>query len=555
MERRAAGVENCGTAQVLRPDAGRLSEALRDSGYSFNTALADIVDNSIDAAASRIEVHIQMDLDNKVEVFVVDNGCGMSGDELINAMRYGSASKKDAARLGRFGLGLKTASTAFCRRLCVSSRRSGDGPISRAVWDLDHIAEVNDWELLLPGEDAEESRYLERVSHGGSGTVVRWQSVDRLLKAESLLNRPEKTGKAAARKKSLDKAVNDFIFHASMVYQRFLGPEPTAAGGKGFALEVNGTPVAPWDPFCKSRTKDTEMVAEEIVQVEFPDGQKAPFTVRAYVIPRREDFDDDMERESARIKSKMQGIYVFREDRMIAGPDWMGIWAAEPHLTLLRVEFSFDHRLDDVFDIDFKKSRILPTDPILDYLRDHFLVTPRIAAEERYRKGRRSEIVNSPAGKHDPSNVFIGGKEGEVSVAKVKPLGNGTAVVTNKEGTVVISLPSGYATRPGEFSVQPVDGLNDGLLWEPCIISGHHAVRINTGHEYYEKVYLPNINEEVTIQGLDSLLWALCEAELGTVNESTKSYFGELRYEVSKILRRLVTELPEPDLGDTHDDD
>jgi hypothetical protein len=97
--------------------------------------------------------------------------------------------------------------------------------------------------------------------------------------------------------------------------------------------------------------------------------------------------------------------------------------------------------------------------------------------------------------------------------------------------------------------------LNDGLLWEPCIISGHHAVHINTGHEYYAKVYVPNINEEVTVQGLDSLLWALCEAELGTVNDNTKNYFGELRYEVSKILRQLVAGLPEPDLDDVHDDD
>jgi hypothetical protein len=227
----------------------------------------------------------------------------------------------------------------------------------------------------------------------------------------------------------------------------------------------------------------------------------------------------------------------------------MGLWASEPHGTLLRVEFSFDNRLDEVFDIDFKKSRITPAEPIVNAL-GIFLAAPRNAADDRYRKGRRKQVVDVIAGGHDESNRFIVGKEKEVSLANVKPLGNGTAEVTNKEGTVVIVLPSGREMRPGEFSVQPVDGLNDGLLWEPCIISGHHAVRINTGHEY-----VPNINEEVTVQGLDSLLWALCEAELGTVNENTKGYFGELRYEVSKILRQLVAELPEPDLGETHDDD
>jgi hypothetical protein len=288
--------------------------------------------------------------------------------------------------------------------------------------------------------------------------------------------------------------------------------------------------------------------------VDFPDGKTAPFTVRAYVIPRREEFKTDAEAAAARIENRMQGIYVYRENRMIAGPDYMGLWASEPHGTLLRVEFSFDHRLDEVFDIDFKKSRITPAEPIVNALGD-FLAAPRNAADDRYRKGRRKQIVETSTGGHDESNRFIGEKESALTLAKVTPLGNGTAEVTNKQGTVVIVLPSGHEMRPGEFTVQPVDSLNDGLLWEPCIISGHHAVRINTGHEYYAKVYVPNINDEVTVQGLDSLLWALCEAELGTVNENARSHFGELRYEVSKILRQLVAELPEPDLDDNHDDD
>jgi signal transduction histidine kinase len=108
MEREATGIGSQGRAQILPPDAGRLSSALRDSGYSFNTALADIVDNSIDAGASQIEVYIHMAYENEIQIFVADNGCGMSKEELIDAMRYGSASKKDAARLGKFGLGLKT---------------------------------------------------------------------------------------------------------------------------------------------------------------------------------------------------------------------------------------------------------------------------------------------------------------------------------------------------------------------------------------------------------------------------------------------------------------
>ena len=104
--------------------------------------------------------------------------------------------------------------------------------------------------------------------------------------------------------------------------------------------------------------------------------------------------------------------------------------------------------------------------------------------------------------------------------------------------------------NPGEVCVQPTDGISDGILWEPAMIDGHHAVRINTAHPYYHKVYVPNLSSDVTVQGMDSLLWALVESELGTINEATKTHFEELRFEVSRLLRKLVEDLPDPDIED-----
>ena len=110
------------------------------------------------------------------------------------------------------------------------------------------------------------------------------------------------------------------------------------------------------------------------------------------------------------------------------------------------------------------------------------------------------------------------------------------------------------ATEPGQVNIQTVPTLDDGILWEPCLIDGHHAVQINTGHPYYHKVYVPNLSSGVTIQGMDSLLWSLAESELGTISETTKKHFKELRFEVSRLLRALVEDLPEPDL-DTESDE
>src|SRR5687768_4933400 len=110
------------TPVTLPPDPSRLIEGLRDTGYTFNTALADIVDNSVDAKATMIHIWMRMDTDGEITVSVADNGHGMDEAALMNAMTYGAKSKKDKSCLGKFGLGLKTASTAFCRSLSVVSR-------------------------------------------------------------------------------------------------------------------------------------------------------------------------------------------------------------------------------------------------------------------------------------------------------------------------------------------------------------------------------------------------------------------------------------------------
>src|SRR4051794_14638144 len=136
------------TPHLLPPDPSRLIEGLRDTGYDFNTALADIVDNSVDANATKVRVWIRMDYDGDVTVSVADNGHGMDEAALMNAMTYGAKSKKDKSALGKFGLGLKTASTAFCRKLSVITRAKDSGPVLKATWDIDHVVKKKEWEVL-----------------------------------------------------------------------------------------------------------------------------------------------------------------------------------------------------------------------------------------------------------------------------------------------------------------------------------------------------------------------------------------------------------------------
>lgn len=519
----------------LMPDPIRMVEGLRDTGYQFNTAVADVVDNSISAEASFVNIELNMDLRGNITLAIFDDGIGMNRNDLINAMKYGSKPRPSPASLGKFGLGLKTASTAFCRKLSVISRSSPAEPILRATWDLDHVKTANKWELLIDVPSAHQRAEFDKKTGANSGTMVAWENVDRLLKTFA-------RNAGAPAKKALTKIKESLQLHLSAVYQRFL--DSTDARARHVKMTLNGDPVLPWDPFCSGLS---QLANQETPEVELPDGRKARFTMRAYILPRKEEFSSEAAAKTARISNAAQGIYIYRENRLIHGPDWLSMFSKEPHLSLLRVEFSFDHNLDEAFQIDIKKSQIILNEALYDHVLD-FLTPPRRAAEDVYRKGTKAKTTEIAQTAHDSSNRNISSKEGEITTPSIQSVDQktGEAQISNAQGVVRLKLAIANAAKPLEVHVQPVPSIDDGLLWEPCLIDGHCGVRINTSHPYYSKIYVPNLAAGVTIQGIDALLWGVAVAELNCISDTTKSTFSELRYEVSRNLRKLVQDLPEP---------
>ncbi|WP_057975567.1 ATP-binding protein [Pseudomonas lactis] len=523
----------------LPPDPERVIVGLRDTGYELNTAVADIVDNSIAANASAVQLWLAADMKGDIRLLIVDNGDGMDRQGLINAMQYGSKARPNRASLGKYGLGLKTASTAFCKRLSVISRPSGKSPAMMATWDLYHVAKVNKWSLLLTDTcDEEALELLDAIAPDHAGTVVLWENVDRLIKDYT-----DPSGKHA--RKALQTKEDALRQHLAMVYQRFLDANDDRA--PNVTIELNGKPVAPWDPFQRGLS---ELLAEESIQTRLPDGSEASFTVRAFILPRKEEFPDDKLASAALLSNDRQGIYIYRENRLIHDADWLGLYQKEPHSTLLRIEFSFDHKLDDAFHLDIKKSQIILNEDLAVWLQTQFLPAPRREANRRSREGQQKAISKKGEGAHDTSNNNIRNREAAAGGPQVNVAdpNTGEAVVQNKHGTTRLKLTITSAKRPGEVFIQPVDGINNGLLFQPALIDQHKAVQINTSHPYYHKVYVPNLSRSVTMQGLDSLMWALAVAELSTLQDSTAATLKDMRYEVSRILEKLVETLPEPDM-------
>ena len=226
------------------------------------------------------------------------------------------------------------------------------------------------------------------------------------------------------------------------------------------------------------------------------------------------------------------------------------MFSKEPHGTLLRVELSFDHKLDNAFHVDIKKSRILLNEEIFSYIKDSVMPAPRRAADERYRKGTKKKVEEASNTAHDASNRNIEEKAKTIENSKIEVVNESTGEVqvTNSNGTFRHRISIHHADKPGQYRVNPVNGIDNGVLWAPTIADGKHAVEINMGHPYYQKVYYPILQQNVLVTGMDALLWALAEAEMSTFNAETKEQFEDMRFLVSKCLKKLVADLPDPEL-------
>ena len=524
---------------VLPPQAARTIEGLRDTGYEPSDALEDIVDNSIAAGATEILIRVWMNLAGEPLVTVSDNGHGMDEADLINAMTYGSEARPNPASLGKFGLGLKTASTAMCRQLTVVTRGTGGGAPQAATWDLDLVQERNEWLLQRPEPTPEQVELLDEAAAGGAGTLVVWSKVDRLI--NDYVN---PAGKAA--RNALQRRVDEFRASLALTYLRFLrGDQPN----QKVRILLNDEEVEPWDPFGEAF--GAEMLLDQELPVEIRDADatttKASFRLRAFALPPRSELTKDQQ-DLARILTANQGFYVFREGRLLAHGTWLGLRSVEPHFNLSRIEFSFDHQLDDAFQIDIKKSRIHLQRDLQDHLRR--LVQPAIAeAENRYRKNQRTVAVATQGDLHTTSNTIIGQNRDRLVTSTVTPDGAGQATVHNSRGLTTISIGVVPDDTPGPHVVVQ-DSLDDGLLWRPAIANGEQAVAINAGHPFYRRVYLANRRNGTAIQGMNFLLWGLCQAEWAVITEDEKEHMDAVRREVSRVARLLANELPDVETDD-----
>ncbi|MCZ8271612.1 MAG: ATP-binding protein [Beijerinckiaceae bacterium] len=317
------------------PHATALIEGLRDIGYSLETAISDIIDNSITAGAHLIHIVTETYSDEPY-IAIIDDGEGMSEEELIAAMRPGSRNPlaaRDEPDLGRFGLGLKSASFSQCRRLTVVSRRSGR--TSAAIWDLDDVAERNEWAVQLP-DHFDLIPSIDTL--GEKGTLVLWQKLDRLTDGYS--------HNAAKRAEVINQRIAETERHLRLVFHRFM------EDAKPLRILLNARLLRPLDPFAR-KNPATISDPEEKLTLLRGDVEIQSFTIPHHKQMSKTDWED-IGRPEGHLKS--QGFYLYRGKRLILYGTWFGLCRQSELTKLSRVRVDIPNSMDADWKIDVKKS-------------------------------------------------------------------------------------------------------------------------------------------------------------------------------------------------------
>lgn len=370
---------------VPRPSS--LIESLRSIGYSPETSIADLIDNSLAAGARTISVQFNWEGPSSSMV-MVDDGAGMDEDTLRDAMRPGSTNPledRSGEDLGRFGLGLKTASFAQARSLTVVSRSGKKTALRR--WDLDHVQATDRWSLL--GTPPPEAPRLVDLLDVRTGTLVAWHRMDRLVDEQRGADK-----KAAAQFFAL---VDRVRVHLEMVFHRFIDED-------GLVLTVNGNRCEAWDPFLRKHGSTQALPTEKLALTVPGQSRARKVTITPFVLPHRSRLTPEEHHRAAgpRGWNLQQGFYLYRARRLIVAGDWFDPRIKpEEHHKLARIAVEVDQSVDSLWALDVRKSRARP--PLA--LRDDF---KRIASATReraqavYRERGRAQVGQTKRNKTAP---------------------------------------------------------------------------------------------------------------------------------------------------------
>jgi hypothetical protein len=371
-------------SEEASPNPEFLIKSIAEQGYSLETSLADLMDNSISADANSIEVLIDMDSE-PFRLFIADNGKGMTEKELIQNMQFPSNSPEDPrsnSDLGRFGLGMKTASFSQTRKFTVLSKKKGDKKYHGRTWDVDFLKN-NGWKIIVNSDENVASlmsqynrlsrEYLNRFEDYEPNTIVIW---DGLYKFENYLK--EKNRKDAL-KREVTEVTSDYL---ALVFHRFIEKEINP-----LKIRINNTFVSPFNPFPEEE-KDFRQI--EPRQSVF---RSDVIKIEGFVLPSRSisETSKGLTKWTTRHRGlmDMEGLYIYRADRIILFGGWNGIVKKASRLQLARLKVEVGNKVDHLLHLNVAKSQIVIPYELRNAFENYIYELKVEAEKEYYNRGIR----------------------------------------------------------------------------------------------------------------------------------------------------------------------
>ena len=327
------------------PHAASLLESMRSIGYTLESALADILDNSLSANAKNIDIEFRPYDDPYLAI--IDDGDGMSPSVLEQAMRHGSTNpldKRATDDMGRYGLGLKTSSLSQCRRMTVISKQ--DSLVTGLCWDLDVVIARQSWVMLeLDEEDLVNTPHVEMLVERKHGTLVLWQKLDKLIAGE------------VSVEAALVGKMSHVHDHLSLVFHRFLSKEDK---NPRVSISINGNKLPPVDPFLVNH-QATQQLEQESFSIESEKVVVKPFIIPHYSKLSVKEIEQAGGSDGIR---NHQGFYIYRNRRLIIWGTWFRLAGKDELSKLARVRVDIPNALDHLWTLDIKKSAAHPPEAV-----------------------------------------------------------------------------------------------------------------------------------------------------------------------------------------------
>jgi hypothetical protein len=496
------------------PNAAKLMDSLRFLGYNNYSAICDIIDNALDADAQN--VHITVSFAGDGQIVIADDGSGMDEHILDEALKLGSMCERNAAAdLGKYGMGLVTASLSLARRTAVLTR--SNGRVWKSVTDVDEVKRRNDFLKLLGPASADDIARFDSIVPK-TGTVVE------LSKCDNIKNQ------------SVTQFKNTLKAKLGQIYRYFL-----LAGRR---IYVNGEQIAVRDPLMLDDRAEVYSDETFDVRVKNPDGSEVTdkIRIRIAVLP---DFGSEGNKER-KIGMRGQGFYILRNNREIAEAKTLGIFTRHNDLNRFRAELFFSGAFDEAMGVNFTKHEVDPSQAITDKINEFTqgqlrtirsrIKTQRITTED-------SEIT------HDESERLISAKSHLLIRPKVTKQAAST-MSGERQGTGT-ARSSGSSTGGDGAGSTPAPKANvkfeaaklgkSGPIYEAEQVGKVTVIQWNIEHPFYERFVLERKDDKTLRTSVDFLVYSLATAELTTLNEDNYEILQSIKMVISSNLRSLLS--------------